>query len=198
MLLILTAIAAVLFVSVRRPAAAAGPFPQWLFGFIVLLLVAVLVIVGRLSRAVSGREKAEAAVLKIQARYQALTEVSPVGIFYTDVNGYTTYVNPQWCLISGLPREKALGNGWLDAVHEDDKSAIFNGWMEAAQNRELSIAEYRFVRPDGSIKWVMGQAIPERNDENRIIGYVGTITDITKRKIAEEKLKSSNSGPSHV
>ena len=191
-LLILTAIAAILFVSIRRPAAVAAPFPYWLLVFIIVLLVAVLVIVGRLSRDVSGREKAEATVLKIQLRYQSLIEMSPVGLFYTDVNGYTTYVNPQWCLISGLPREKALGNGWLDAVHEDDKQAIFDGWMEAAQNKELSIAEYRFVRPDGSIKWVMGQAIPERNEDNRIIGYVGTITDITKRKIAEEKLKSFN------
>ncbi len=44
------------------------------------------------------------------------------------------------------------------------------------------------MRPDGTIAWVMGQAVPEMNSENQIIGYVGTITDITERKRAEAAL----------
>jgi PAS domain S-box-containing protein len=67
-----------------------------------------------------------------------------------------------------------LGNNWLDAVHEEDKKIILSGWMEAVGKQETSITEYRFIRPDGSIAWVMGQAMPERNQDNEIIGYVGT------------------------
>lgn len=165
---------------------------NWRLWPVALLLIGALAIIRKIKLDTPGREKLEEAALKIQSRYKSLTEVSPVGIFYTDVNGYTTYVNPQWSLISGMPSEKALGNGWLDAVHEEDRDALSKGWTEAAHNLELSTAEYRFVRPDGSIKWVMGQAIPERDSENRIVGYVGTITDITQRKKAEEKLKSYN------
>jgi signal transduction histidine kinase len=51
-----------------------------------------------------------------------------------------------------------------------------------------SFADYRFVRPDGTVAWVMGQAIPETNSENQIVGYVGTVTDITERKQAEQRL----------
>ncbi|WP_052257207.1 PAS domain S-box protein [Flavobacterium sp. AED] len=130
------------------------------------------------------RKRAEEAVFESQERYHTLTEVSPVGIFRTDVNGFTTYVNPRWCQISGLSFEQALGNGWLAAVHNDDKKLLFNGWENATYNQEISLSEYRFVRPDGSISWVMGQAIPERNAKNEIVGYIGTITDITERKIA--------------
>jgi PAS domain-containing protein len=39
------------------------------------------------------------------------------------------YVNPSWCQISGLSFQEALGNGWLNAVHGDDKAAIINGWQ---------------------------------------------------------------------
>lgn len=46
--------------------------------------------------------------------------------------------------------------------------------------------EYRFIRSDGSISWVMGQASPELNSNNEIVGYIGTITDITARKKAED------------
>jgi len=45
------------------------------------------------------------------------------------------------------------------------------------------------LRSDGTIAWVMGQAIPETNSENQIVGYIGTITDITELKQAEESLK---------
>ena len=120
-------------------------------------------------------------------RYQVLTEVAPVGIFHTDATGYTTYVNPSWCQITGLSDEEALGNNWLKAVHEGDKKVLYSGWQKAVKTKGISISEYRFNRPDGSIAWVMGQAIPERNLDNEILGYVGTITDITERKKIEEK-----------
>ncbi len=124
--------------------------------------------------------------------YETLTEMSPVGIFHTDSTGYTTYVNPYWCAISGLSGEEALGNGWLNAVHKDDREKLSEGWIQATKDRKLSISEYRFVRKDGSIAWVMGQAVPEINSSNEVIGYIGTITNITDRKISEEKLKRSN------
>lgn len=54
-----------------------------------------------------------------------------------------------------------------------------------------SAADYRFVRRDGSIVWVQGRALPYRNPDGRITGYVGTITDITSRKNAEDLLRSS-------
>jgi len=131
-------------------------------------------------------KKAEEAVFQSEKRYHTLTEVAPVGIFRTDASGYTTYVNPSWTQISGLPYQKALGNGWLDAVHEEDRKAILHRWENAVENNGKSLSEYRFVRPDGTIAWVMGQAIPEKNSNNEIIGYIGTVTDITERKQAEE------------
>src|SRR5579863_727531 len=48
------------------------------------------------------RKKAEDELLKSKRSYQILTETSPVGIFHTDANGLTTYVNPRWCKFSGI------------------------------------------------------------------------------------------------
>jgi PAS domain S-box-containing protein len=49
------------------------------------------------------------------------------------------------------------------------------------------------MRPDGKIAWVMGQSIPELNSENQIVGYVGTVTDITERKQAEDRFLKKDS-----
>ncbi|WP_269684382.1 PAS domain S-box protein [Flavobacterium lacustre] len=133
------------------------------------------------------RKKAEALVLESEQRYQKLTEVSPVGIFRTDASGKTTYVNKRWCQIAGITFEEAMGNGWLRAVHVEDSAKLFVNWQAATLKKERILSEYRFVRPDGSVAWVMGQAIPELNSENKVIGYIGTTTDITERKQAEEE-----------
>ena len=140
----------------------------------------------------SQRQKAELGVVESERRYHTLAEVSPVGIFHTDEKGSTTYVNPRWCQISGMTYEAAMGNGWFDAVHEEDKDKLRRGWEEATSKKEVSVSEYRFVRPNGSIAWVIGQAIPERDTEGNIVGYVGTTTDITERKKYEKELEETS------
>lgn len=137
------------------------------------------------------RKKAEDAVIESERRYQTLAEISPVGIFHTDETGYTTYVNPRWCQISGLKKEEALGNGWFNAVHEADREMLSQDWNKATKASEISRSEYRFVRPDSSTRWVIGEAIPEKDAQGRIMGYVGTITDITERKLIEEEIANN-------
>jgi signal transduction histidine kinase/CheY-like chemotaxis protein len=56
----------------------------------------------------------------------------------------------------------------------------------------IVLSEYRLVRPDGSFSWVLDQAIPERDANNQIMGYIGTVTDITDRKISEQEIKIAN------
>ncbi len=146
-------------------------------------------LLGAVSIDITERKRAERALRESEERYQNLARISPVGIFRTDENGVTTYVNPKWCQISGLSVEEALGDGWLKAVHPEDRGNLSKGWQEATQLRKPSFSDYRFVRPDGTIAWVMGQAMPEMNSEGQIVGYVGTITDITERKRAEDALR---------
>ena len=144
------------------------------------------------SKYVEEEKETEAkAILESERRYHTLAESSPVGIFHTDATGYTTYVNPRWSAISGLTFEEALGNGWLNAVHTEDRELLREGWQEATKKQLVSSKEYRFVRPDGRTAWVLGQAVPEMSTVNEIVGYVGTITDITELKETEEIIKAN-------
>lgn len=140
---------------------------------------------------ITDRKKAEDALRESEQLFNTLAQVSPVGIFRTRPDGYTTYVNPKWVRLAGISAEKAMGDGWLEAVHPEDREKIKGGWNLATKDNDVSVAEYRFLRPDGNIIWVMGQAIPEFDAFNNIAGYVGTITDITERKLAEEALSES-------
>lgn len=133
------------------------------------------------------KKKAEQALRMSKARYETLAKISPVGIFLSDIEGKTVYVNPEWCSISGISIDDAMGEGWLKAVHADDIQMIKDNWKSAQDLNINSHIEYRFIHKDGSIVWVLGQAVPELDMDNRKIGYIGTITNITMLKQYEKE-----------
>jgi PAS domain S-box-containing protein len=133
-------------------------------------------------------KKAEKALLDSQQLFKTLAQMAPVGIFRTRADGYTTYVNPRWCEISGISFVQALGDGWINAVHPDDRDLVINNWKVLSGQGVKSEAEYRFLKPNGDITWVLGDAIPNIVD-GEISEYIGTITDITERKNVELLLK---------
>ncbi|MCU0545667.1 MAG: PAS domain S-box protein [Oscillatoriaceae cyanobacterium Prado104] len=128
-----------------------------------------------------------------EARYQTLTEASPVGIFYTDAAGNCLYVNDRWCQISGMAADKALDKGWLQGIHPDDRERVCTEWYRAAQKQLPFKSEYRFqaINPI-QIRWVFGQAVGQRGANGEVKSYVGTITDITERKQVEEENRLLN------
>jgi PAS domain S-box-containing protein len=119
--------------------------------------------------------------------FHTLAQVSPVGIFRTDAQGDFIYVNDRWCEIAGLPMEMALGKNWAEAISFGERESVRRNWYRSFQENRPFNLEYQFHRPDGSSTWVLGQATAEFNDAGEISGYVGTITDITERKRAEEE-----------
>lgn len=123
---------------------------------------------------------------RAEEKFRALIEASPVGVFRTDSDGQCFYVNDRWCAIAGIPPEKAMGKGWSRAIHPDDLERIFRHWKLAVETRRPFKEEYRFLRPDGVETWVYGQAAMEKDVTGRTVGFVGTITDITERKQAEQ------------
>ncbi len=143
-----------------------------------------------LVRDITRHRQAEVELIRSRRQFQTLAGISPVGIFQTRPDGYTTYVNPQWCRIAGITSQQALGNGWLRAVHPDDRKRVGGGWRRAIGGRRPSSTLYRFLHRDGRVRWVIGQALPEKDPQGRTIGYVGTVTDVTEYKAAEDKLRA--------
>ncbi|MFI5142674.1 MAG: PAS domain S-box protein, partial [Thermoanaerobaculales bacterium] len=140
-------------------------------------------------RDITQRKQSEAALRESEARFQLLARTAPVGIFQTDEHGSTVYVNQRWTEISRLSADQALGTGWIQSVHPEDRERLTVGWEDAIREGRESSADYRFIRPDGTVAWVIGHAVPMTDATGRLAGYVGTITDITERKRAEEALR---------
>ncbi len=119
-----------------------------------------------------------------------LAEV-PIGIFRTDDKGHCLFVNPAWTAITGLSFQDASGTGWAKSLHPEDRGRVFEEWEQSVRSGLPFRSEYRFLRPDGTVRWVYGQSIAERDKNGELIGYLGTLTDISEQQKAKNLLLQS-------
>ncbi|AFY82184.1 PAS domain S-box protein [Oscillatoria acuminata] len=138
------------------------------------------------------RRRAEAALRSSEQLYATLAEASPVGIFRTDPGGKCIYINDRACEMLGLSRQAALGEGWFQALHPQDYARVVAEWAKSTQFKTPFACEYRFCRPNGQVSWVFGQTIAEIGPDQELMGYIGTVTDISDRKQAEQALRTLN------
>jgi PAS domain S-box-containing protein len=81
--------------------------------------------------------------------------------------------------------------GWQAIVHPDDAPNSIKRWMDAMQKRVEFETEYRLRRADGAYRWFIGRNVPLLDEENRVLAWFGTATDIEDLKIAEASLRES-------
>lgn len=141
---------------------------------------------------IQERKQAEALLKASEQRYATLAAAAPVGIFHADPLGKCTYVNECWCQIAGITASAAMGEGWAQALHPEDRDKVADEWYRSTQANRPFHLEYRFLRSDSTIKWVFGQSNAEFDGEGRITGYIGTITDISDRKKSEADILKLN------
>jgi PAS domain S-box-containing protein len=140
----------------------------------------------------SARRRSDAARLEIERRFETLAMYAPVGIFIGDTAGNCTFFNRCACEIIGLPLEDAVGQGWINALHPDDRNDALMHFSQAAHSDRVVDAEFRFRHQDGQIVWVAARTIKIHRDDGIVTGTIGTITDITVHKAAELALQEAN------
>ena len=118
-----------------------------------------------------------------EARFRALCEFSPVGIFRTDPEGFCTYTSPTWNEIFGLAPSESLGDAWATSIHPEDRANIFECWKHAALSKVDFKYEFRLMRTPSDIRYVSVQARPILNSAFEVSGHIGVVEDITNRKI---------------
>lgn len=120
--------------------------------------------------------------------FETMCSISPVGLFRTDEKGNLLYVNEKYEKITGKDFSELKKDGWLCAIHERDLPKVMTEWKRCIKSRENFVLEFRIKNTNGKITWVLGQATPLNNGVGK--GFVGTITNINKRKkLLDELIK---------
>jgi PAS domain S-box-containing protein len=122
------------------------------------------------------------------AEAQRLLEGIPQIAWTASPAGHNTYLNRRWYDFIGP--ENAIGpdGGWSARLHPDDAPAAAERWHACLQTGDLFEVEYRFKNQAGDYRWMLGRALPSRNEHGEIMQWLGTCTDIHEHKMAQERI----------
>jgi len=161
-------------------------FPARLVGTAVFVVgsgVAAL-LVASLRAALAARSQQE-------LRFRSLVTATAQMIWTTTAEGEVVEDSPSWRAFTGQTYEELQGSGWLGAVHPDDRDLAARTFREALASRTPYEIEYRVRRPDGSYTPTLARAAPVVGPDGRVLEWVGTNTDISRRRRAEQALRES-------
>jgi two-component system cell cycle sensor histidine kinase/response regulator CckA len=132
------------------------------------------------------------AVPRGEEHYRALVDTLRQVIFQTDARGTYTFLNAAWTELTGFAVSDSLGTGFLRYVHPDDRQRHAELFQTVVLDRSDYVAvEVRYLTVAGSSRWVEVFAQLELDDAGAVRGMLGTLTDITERKHAEEELQAT-------
>ena len=134
---------------------------------------------------------AEQALRESETRFRDMADNASVAIWVTGPDGSCSFLSKCWYEMTGQSPATALGFGWTDAIHPDDRAPAKEAFLSANARREKFRLEYRLRSKDGKYKWVIDAATPRFDDSGTFIGYIGSVLDISERKKAEESLQQA-------
>ena len=134
---------------------------------------------------VTDRQNSAEAVRRSEERYRSLVQAGAQVVWVTTPTGQIAEDSPEWRWITGQSLEEYLGNGWLDAIHPEDRERVEREWRECVGAGKVFDSRYRVRTKTGSYRHYDVRAVPIERD-GKIIEWVGASTDVTGQREAEE------------
>ncbi len=142
-------------------------------------------------RQITARKAAEETLRESERRFQRMADTAPAMIWVTDSSGYGTFMSRGWYEFTGRVEPEALGYGWLDVIHVEDRARAEAHFDQALLAQDVFQIDYRLRRFDGEYRWVSDFGHPSFSETGKFIGYIGSVFDIHERKAAEQELRQS-------
>jgi hypothetical protein len=117
-----------------------------------------------------------------EERFCSLSHCSPTGIFVTDASGRCIYLNPRCQTICPLQVGDCLATAWEQVVHSGDLDQAIAHWRTHLQEGGEYSDEFRVHDSTGELRWIHVCSAPMFSGEGVLLGYVGTLEDVTLRK----------------
>ena len=124
-------------------------------------------------------------------RFRVLVEGVAQAIWEVGPDGAVSIDSPTWRAWTGQSVEQVMGQGWMEAIHPDDRAAVDSRWNDIRQRRLPADLAFRLRRADSSWSWTDMRTAPLFNDDGSVQKWVCMNMDITDRKCAEEVLHRS-------
>jgi formate hydrogenlyase transcriptional activator len=134
----------------------------------------------------------ERALRDSEARLSLATEAAGAGPWVLDAQAGRFWAGPKIFELLGLPPGDSLEmERFIGLVHPEDRESVRDITEQALQSRELTIVEYRIVRPDGQVRWMQSRGRVTAGDTSDTARLTGMTADITERRRTEDNLRQA-------
>jgi PAS domain S-box-containing protein len=121
----------------------------------------------------------------------AIIHTAPDMIFSRQADGSRDYISDRFYEYTGASPGSGNGSGWMNYVHPEDRNSAEDYWKHCVESRTNYQAEYRLRSKDGGYRWFRARAVPIRDDQQNIVRWYGTCSDIHDSKILEQTMRDS-------
>jgi PAS domain S-box-containing protein len=146
--------------------------------------------VSQIQTAVADRESAEEALKASEERYALATRAAKVGVWDINMKTGEFYLDPNVKALLGYSDEEVSNDldVWVTYVHPEDKQPVMEAFQQHLEGKTPKfVYEHRMLHKDGSNRWILVRGTAIRDAEGNVVRVVGTDSDITARKQAEEE-----------
>ncbi|MBW4430271.1 MAG: PAS domain S-box protein [Pelatocladus maniniholoensis HA4357-MV3] len=141
---------------------------------------------------ISDRLETQAALQKSEERFRFLAESIPQQVWIARSDGSVEYINQRIQNYLGCNQEGILDWKWQNWVHPEDLSKFFDAWQKSIFTGESLELEFRWRRvSDQTYRWHLSRAVPQRDQNGKILNWFATNTDIHDLKLAESELRQT-------
>jgi PAS domain S-box-containing protein len=144
------------------------------------------------TRMISERLRTLSALRASEAKFRTIADAMPQMVWSTLPDGYHDYYNQQWYSFTGVPEGSTDGDEWNGMFHPDDQQRARSEWSQSLATGNTYEIQYRLRHHSGAYRWVLGRALPIRDERGAIIRWMGTCTDIDDQKLAEDELRMAS------
>jgi len=130
--------------------------------------------------------------MEAEMRFREIANAMPQAVWSTRPDGFHDYFNDQWYSFTGVPYGSTDGEGWNDLFHPDEQELAWEKWRESLRTGNTYEIEYRLRHRSGQYRWVLGRALPVRDDSGAIVRWMGTCTDIHEQKLTQQALQQAD------
>ncbi|RDJ03245.1 hybrid sensor histidine kinase/response regulator [Rhizobium grahamii] len=141
---------------------------------------------------VTDRRKAQRDLRESEARFRALAQAIPNHVWTARPDGQLDWFNERVYEYAGASQGELDEDQWTRIVHPEDLDGVLSVWQLSLGSGQPYETEFRLRRADGKYRWHIVRAVPTKDEEGRVVRWIGTNTDIEDQRESRAKLEALN------
>ncbi|MBU6397711.1 MAG: EAL domain-containing protein, partial [Rhodospirillales bacterium] len=138
---------------------------------------------------ITSFRRIEAALRESEDHHRHMVELHPQIPWTAGPDGGVLEAGPQWYALTGMTPATSIPNGWVNAVHADDRAWVAQAWMQVVQSAGRLDIEFRVRSASGISFWMRSRAAPRFDANGEVVRWYGTLENVTEKRLAQESLR---------